>query len=510
MALESTERMRHLPLATALLAAFGIGTTPSLALATSWPVGRCSDMVGKGGDTLRVAVTKAGNGDTVDLTTLPATCTGFTLTGGAIIVGKTDLSIVADRNITIDGGNSDRVFNHIGFGNLYLRYLTLTHGNMASGDGGCVTSYASVTLSHTTITGCQASGAGGGVNAVSCDLAYSSVDGNLAPDGAGLRCTGGAHFNHSTVSGNLVGGGVRASSVQAYFSTFANNTRDVGPGGGIYTTGTTTLGNSIVSGNTTNTSANGNGGGVRANGNLTVLDSLVAANSAAQTGGGLSSGNLITVTDSTVSGNHASAAGGARGFTVQLLRATVDSNTGPNGVGGVDSSNASITNSTISGNEGAGPGGLYGFLINSSNSTIAFNRATSTTAGATGGLRGNTMSMSSTIVARNSTAGPGPADIYLADNPSAFQPTNSLITSCNCSTLSIATDPRLAPLAIHGGAQRTHALSIGSPAIDAGSAGGQTTDERGTGYARAVGAAADIGAYERQANDDELFYSGFD
>src|SRR5262249_21778266 len=153
-----------------------------------------------------------GSGDTVDLTTLPATCTGFTLTGGAIIVGKTDLAIVADRNITIDGGNSDRVFDHIGFGTLYLRYLTLTHGNMASGDGCCVASDAGVTLSHPTIPGCQASGAGGGVNAVSCNIVYSAVDGNLAPDGAGLRCTGSAQFNHSSVSGNLVGGGVRAAS----------------------------------------------------------------------------------------------------------------------------------------------------------------------------------------------------------------------------------------------------------------------------------------------------------
>lgn len=509
MAVDSLDRVRRVSLATALATALGIGAAPSSALAANWPVGRCSDTVGKGGDTLRTAVTKAGSGDTVDLTTLPATCTGFTLTGGAIIVGKTDLSIAADRNIVVDGGNVDRVFNHIGFGTLYLRYLTLTHGNEVSGNGGCVASYGKVTLSHTTITACQASGSGGGVYAASCQANYSSIDGNLAPDAAGLHCTGNALFIHSTVSGNLVGGGVRAASLQSYYSTFANNTNDSGSGGGIYTSGAATLVSSIVSGNSTS-AANSDGGGIRSGGNVTVQGSLIVSNSAHRFGGGVSSSETASLTDTTVSGNQAADGGGARAFTVHLLRTTVDTNTAASGAGGVDSTNATITSSTISGNQGASPAGLYGFQIIANNSTIAFNHANATTAGSVGGLRGSDMTMSSTIVANNSTAGPDAADIFLAHDPSAFQPTNSLIMSCNCSTLSITTDPRLAPLAFHGGAQRTHALSSGSPAIDVGSAGDQPTDERGSGYPRVAGAAADIGAYERQLVDDEIFYSGME
>jgi hypothetical protein len=71
-------------------------------------------------------------------------------------------------------------------------------------------------------------------------------------------------------------------------------------------------------------------------------------------------------------------------------------------------------------------------------------------------------------------------------------------------------DPRLAPLAFRGGPTRTHALSVGSPAIDAGAPIVFTVDQRGSGFVRSVGAGVDIGAYERQADDDELFGNNFD
>jgi hypothetical protein len=71
-------------------------------------------------------------------------------------------------------------------------------------------------------------------------------------------------------------------------------------------------------------------------------------------------------------------------------------------------------------------------------------------------------------------------------------------------------DPRLAPLAFRGGPTRTHALSVSSPAIDTGAPVVFAVDQRGSGYARSVGAGVDIGAYERQADDDELFGNNFD
>ena len=64
-------------------------------------------------------------------------------------------------------------------------------------------------------------------------------------------------------------------------------------------------------------------------------------------------------------------------------------------------------------------------------------------------------------------------------------------------TLAAPIDPLLGPLAFNGGPTKTHALLVGSPAINAGDAGvTQTEDQRG--LARNVNG-VDIGAFERQA-----------
>ncbi len=78
---------------------------------------------------------------------------------------------------------------------------------------------------------------------------------------------------------------------------------------------------------------------------------------------------------------------------------------------------------------------------------------------------------------------------------------NYLVTTPGSSPLpadTITADPMLEPLADNGGFTMTHALSAGSPAIDAGdNAAGLHTDQRGQGFPRVNGAQADIGAYER-------------
>ena len=72
----------------------------------------------------------------------------------------------------------------------------------------------------------------------------------------------------------------------------------------------------------------------------------------------------------------------------------------------------------------------------------------------------------------------------------------------------IALDPELAPLAANGGPTRTHALSATSPAIDRGTDTWEPFDQRGRGFPRKIGAAVDIGAYERDT--DTIFRDGFD
>ncbi len=69
-------------------------------------------------------------------------------------------------------------------------------------------------------------------------------------------------------------------------------------------------------------------------------------------------------------------------------------------------------------------------------------------------------------------------------------------------TFATPVNPQLTALANNGGTTQTHALIAGSPAIDAGTnPNSLTTDQRGTGFARTLGSATDIGAYEFQPSN---------
>ncbi|HEY6986072.1 MAG TPA: choice-of-anchor Q domain-containing protein, partial [Rhodanobacteraceae bacterium] len=70
-------------------------------------------------------------------------------------------------------------------------------------------------------------------------------------------------------------------------------------------------------------------------------------------------------------------------------------------------------------------------------------------------------------------------------------------------------DPLLQPLAYNGGPTRTHALLVGSAALDAGNdVVGLSNDQRGVGHPRTIGSAPDIGAFE--LDPDAIFANGFD
>jgi hypothetical protein len=75
-------------------------------------------------------------------------------------------------------------------------------------------------------------------------------------------------------------------------------------------------------------------------------------------------------------------------------------------------------------------------------------------------------------------------------------PGSATITGTTTGNL-LGIDPLLGPLADNGGPTRTMALLPGSPAIDAGDGtGAPANDQRG--FARVVGAASDVGAFEVQ------------
>ena len=129
-----------------------------------------------------------------------------------------------------------------------------------------------------------------------------------------------------------------------------------------------------------------------------------------------------------------------------------------------------------------------------------------------------TLDAQSSIIAGNS-AGDGAAraaDLG-ADDALAIRGANNLVMSADAALVlpadTLHDDPQLFPLNDNGGPTRTHALVATSPAIDAGNnAAALDFDQSGAHFARVSGAAADIGAFEaqRQQEDDVIFKDGFD
>jgi hypothetical protein len=273
---------------------------------------------------------------------------------------------------------------------------------------------------------------------------------------------------------------------------------------------------------------------------LTIDGCVIRGNTAGDDpGGGIAAGSRgsLRIQKSTVSDNTAGYGGGIFFYTgsLLLLNSTVSDNTASDDGGGIELYGAPfgdgfiIRNSTISGNTAAGDGG--GIMIESlaspsgdttllvQNSTITNNAADGTTIGGGGigqttvqtldpvGTRPLTIVLTSSIVSanRNTTAPDIKSPVYPFGNFGLVNATFSAIGSPNGFTLAstsannlpFGTNLLLGPLAYNGGPTQSHTLLPGSPAIDKGAnSAGLSTDQRGAGFPRVVGAAADIGAYE--------------
>jgi CSLREA domain-containing protein len=368
-------------------------------------------------------------------------------------------------NLTIRGGKTD----NFGSGILNFGTLRLSNCAVAGNSGGAIANLGTLILTHSTVA--RNSGVGISNRGATLTLTNSAVVGN---SGTGIVNLGGTlALTQSTVADNS-GGGI---------SQFR---------------GTATLTKARIVGNTTS----GEGGGIaNFHGRFTLTNSTVAGNSAGD-GGGIANrdGSTLTLTNSTVAGNSAINGFGGGIFnrvTVRLV-ATI-----------------TATNSTVSGNSAGFGGGISNQsgaagegVVRLTNSTVARNSAT----GAGGGIRQGDLEafieLSNTLVARNS-APTGP-DVLAASEFSILASfsligngSGSGITNTNGNQVgnvppnSSPIDPRLGALADNGGPTRTHALQLGSPAIDAASTPDcPTTDQRGV--LRPQGAACDIGSYERE------------
>lgn len=334
----------------------------------------------------------------------------ITLTGGQLAINF-NANIIAPGSdlVTISGDNADRVFNVPNTTTASISGMKMSQGAVGGGNGGCILNQGSLSITNSILSNCLSVFEGGGI------------------------------YN----TGSLIVGG---STISVGFAS--------GSGGAIYSTssGTITISNSTVSGNTATNGITGIGGAIDSRGSMTVLNSTISGNTAGNAenqsscGGGIYSSGTLTVVNSTVTGNGVTqTAGGTQAGGI--LRA-----------GGT----ATIRNTIVA--------------ANLNNGTVADVNAVSATGFTSSGFnlignRGNV-----TFGGAGDQSGTGASPL----------------------------DPQLGPLQNNGGTTPTHALNVGSQALDRGNSSGSIFDQRG--LKRPIDLAgitnisdgSDIGAFEAQ------------
>jgi predicted dienelactone hydrolase len=200
-----------------------------------------------------------------------------------------------------------------------------------------------------------------------------------------------------------------------------------------------------------------------------TVENLTIANAKSANGGGINNSGTLTVTNSTVSGNSSEGdikvggSGISNVGTATVTNSTVSGNSSAHGLGGIANwgSSLTVTNSTVSGNSAGGAGGgIVNFgTLTVTNSTVSGNSARDY--GGIVNLYEGTVTITNTIVA-NSTSG-GNCAGTITDGG------HNLDSDGTCG-VGPATDPLLDPAGLrdHGGPTQTIALLSGSPAINAG------------------------------------------
>jgi len=376
----------------------------------------------------------------------------------------------------------------------------------STGNGGAICSETIVRLNDVIVRDSQTSGDaadGGGIWAASgVDLAFSSVLNNrLLGDvayGAGVSTSFGSIFcDYSRIDGNIssspeaAGGGVAAQEFSATNCVVSNN--EAAEGGGV-------LAPLIELSATTieNNSAQFRGGGI-------------FATSAVISDGDPSQSSLVVV-NSTISGNQAEEGGGIFAIAgdqanFRILNSTITDNVAPS-VGGVEIVDEFVDFMVNFAQSDRDPG--LGVEPGRIGALAKFDR--------TQGVPDAVFApeVVSTLISGNQNDGFFNPD--LAFTPSSDRETN-LIQQSSLIGPEFFVEIELAPLADNGcfetagadvdsgtGCAQTHRLRAGSTAIDQGlNAFELEFDQRGSGFPRVNGAAIDIGAYEFEALQIEVF-----
>ena len=341
-----------------------------------------------------------------------------------------------------------------------LNFLPLPDGSGCA----CMTISGS-TVSNNAPGGIRNSGNNFGNGTASLTVVNSNVSDN---DGIGITnngCQGSASATilSTAVSGNSAGG-VDTLGLCALFGSAG-----------------VTITDCTISGNSAN-------GGIRsATSALTVANSTVSGNSSGDTGGGIFASSVIiggphvSIVNSTISGNSAGTSGGGIYYSgsqdASIVNSTVSGNSAGTSGGGISNVGSSfhVENSTITGNSAGSGGGIYNDGGQSEISNTILNA---------GALGENIVNSGGTVTSHGYNLSSDDGGGYL--NGPGDQ---------------INTDPMLGPLQNHGGPTFIHALSLHSPAINAGDpsfAPPPSYDQRGSPFVRVFNGRLDIGSFEAQ------------
>lgn len=407
-----------------------------------------------GAGSLRAAIAAAALGEEITFSitgTITLTSAALTITQDVIITGP------GIASLTIDGGNSFRVFTVSGGVNT-ISGMTIING--ASASGAAIHNESTLTLTDISIQNCTSSDAGGGI------------------------------WNSSTITAtNLTIIGCGAAG---------------GDGGGINNTGTFTGTNLIV----TSCTCTGGGGGVFTDASFTHNGGSISgcSDSATIGGGGIWNEGTYDLTEVGIHSNASTGNGdGIRNVfgTVTLTRCAVYNNDDINiyNSGGT----VNVENSTVSG------GGAVGSGLFNDGGAMALSHATITqhTYGVIN-VSGSILTLFDTILAGNTD---GDYDGLTVDVTSLGH--NALGIDSIEPITDAAGDIRvlsyaalvIGPMQNNGGPTFTHALLVGSPALNAGDGtGAPLTDQRGE--SRIQGGTIDIGAFEKAPESECLTFTG--
>ncbi|MCI0604214.1 hypothetical protein L0156_14545 [bacterium] len=410
---------------------------------------------------------------------------GYPLGGGGIF------NYGSGAQLTIRGGSISNNVAPSGYGGGILNHVSsslVMDGNaQISGNSALVTggldSQGILNLNRVSVTGNTSTGDGGGlfiatyqlaVNLEQVEISSNSAGGN----GGGIWFQGGPLF-------------IRNSKI--------SNNSAVGLGGGIYHLGVgdnlhflEITDSDIVDNKLTGSSSEG-GGLFNYTDDARLTNVWIDGNSAVLNGGGIKlSDSSITVYGSTISNNTVEGDGAGIHNDFDNLQTTI-----------------SLTNSTISGNIASGHGGgIYNDFdfgtaeIYLFNVTIAANDALASLSDGIF-LQGGLLKSFHSIIGQQVTAG---ADCLTSVGAVIFAPGNNLEEGNSCGFALNSLSPALDPLAENGGLTPTHALQLGSPAVDQGNPAGCMGDANGDGIPDTLlmndqrgnpkGALPDLGSYE--------------